>query len=176
MSNPTADIDTELDEEWLAAPHSRSRLSAALAAALILSLTFLGGVLVQKHWGATGTGSTASPSGLPGGFPNGAAPSGFPQLGGAAPGGPASAGTSQSGSATTTGSTTVIGTVISIHGTNWIVEDLGGKRHTITVPQETTVVREERSSTGTVNKGDTVTVAGTNAAGNSLNASRITLR
>lgn len=173
MSETRTDIDPHLDEEWLAAPHSRSRLSAALAAALILSLTFLGGVLVQKHWGAAATGTTAAPSGLPGGFPNGAAPSGFPQLGGAAPGGSASAGT---GNSTTTGPTTVIGTVISIHGTTWVVEDLGGKRHTITVPQDTTVVREQRSSTDTVVKGDTVTVAGTGAAGDSLNASRITLR
>lgn len=175
MSDTRIDIDTPDDEEWLAAPRARSRLSALLAGALLLSLTFLGGVLVQKHWGATGAGGSGAPPGLAGGFPNGAAPSGFPQPGGAALGGQRGATTDQPG-ATSSGTRSVIGTVVSIRGTTWVVEDLGGTRHTITVPTETTVVREQRSSTDTVAAGDTVTITGSGARDDQLNASRVTLR
>lgn len=174
-TSSTATESDLLEEEWLAAPSSRSRASTLLAGALVVSLAFLGGVLVQKQWG---TATTAAA--LPAGFPGGAVPSGFPEgFGGAAPGAVSGAGSgadSGADSESASDSVSLIGTVVSKKGEVWTVEDLGGTRHTITVSSSTRVVREQHSTTDSVSKGDVVSVTGTNADSDSLAATRVTLR
>ena len=163
--------DSLLDDEWLAAPTKRSRLRVVLAGVLVASLCFLGGMLVQKQWGTESTGTAAGPGGLPAGFPGagGALPdgaSGFP-----------GAGSGQQGTDSDAADDTdaVIGKVVEIHGDTWIVEDLGGERHTINVGDDTDVVREQHLGPADVKQGDTVNVTGTTVDGD-LNADEVTLR
>ena len=155
--------DRLLDEAWLAAPARRSRVRMVLAALLAASVCFLGGALVQKHFGAAASGASASPA-----FPDfaGGAPSGFP-------GGAPTGGDTGSGAADETDS--VIGTVVEIRDGEWVVEDLGGNRHTITVDEETSVIREEKLTLDDVKNGDLVQVTGTTSK-KKLQADDITLR
>lgn len=162
--------DALLDEEWLAAPVKRSRLRMILAGLLAASLCFLGGALVQKHYGAGSAGGAAG--GLPAGFPGGGS-GGFPG-GGAFPGGDPGTGTgtdtgtgtgSSSAPSGGTGdvgddSTAVIGKVVEVNGDTWVVEDLGGKRHTIKLADDTDVIREEKLQPADVKTGDTVNITG----------------
>ena len=166
--------DGLLEEDWLAAPVRRSRVRLVLAGLLAASVCFLGGALVQKHFGAeaSGTGATS-------GFPNfaGGGPSAFPG-GGFTGGGPPGAdqgtgGDTGSGAADSTDS--VIGRVVEIRDGEWVVEDLGGNRHTITVDEATSVVREEKLTLDQVKNGDRVQVTGTTDK-NKLQADDVTLR
>ena len=123
-------------------------------------LCFLGGALVQKHFGAEASGAGANSA-----FPNlaGGAPSGFPG-GGFAGGGPPGAdqGTGAgTGSGAADATDSVIGTVVEIRDGEWVVEDLGGNRHTITVDEDTSVIREEKLTLDQVKNGDSVQVTGT---------------
>jgi hypothetical protein len=165
--------DGLLDEAWLAAPARRSRVRMVLAALLAASVCFLGGALVQKHFGAEASGTGANS-----GFPNlaGGAPSGFPNglPGGALPGADQGAGAG-TGSGAADATDSVIGTVVEIRDGEWVVEDLGGHRHTITVDQDTSVVREEKLTLDQIENGATVQVTGTTNK-NKLQADDITLR
>lgn len=157
--------DPMLDDEWLAAPAKRSRARLVLVVALAAALCFLGGALVQKHYG---TSSTSSAAAGPGGFPGGQLPEGLPE--GFAQGGlPADAGTTEDDSQS------VIGEVVEVRGNVWIVEDLGGKRHEIQVGDETDVVRETSIKPSQVKVGDPVDITGTDNDGR-LQADEVTLR
>lgn len=170
MTN-TIDDDTMLDEEWLAAPRKRSRLRLVMVAGLIVSVCFLGGALAQKHLGgddAAASGPAGFPAGMPEGF--GGAAGGLP---GAAPQG---TGTSSAEPVSEAGSDDqVIGTVIEKNGDVWVVEDLGGKRHEVTVAEDTQVVRESRLTPSKVKTGDRVQISGATRGGR-LRAADITLR
>lgn len=170
MTTSTVD-DTMLDEEWLAAPRKRSRLRWVMVAALIASSCFLGGALAQKHLG----GDDAVASG-PAGFPAGML-EGFGGAAGGLPGtAPQGTGGSRTGSESEAGSDDqVIGTVIEKDGDVWVIEDLGGKRHEVTVADDTDVVRETELTPAKVKAGDRVQITGT-ARSNRLRASDITLR
>ena len=162
--------DPMLDEEWLAAPAKRSRLRAALAALLVAGLCFLGGALVQKHFGAS---SAEEASAGAGGFAGGQLPEGLPE--GIAQGGfPGGAADTSSGD-DSDDAEAVIGEVVAVRGDVWIVEDLGGKRHEVKVGDDTAVVRETRVATAQVNVGDPVDVTGTTSNGR-LQADEVTLR
>lgn len=168
MTTHTVD-DTMLGEEWLAAPRKRSRLRLVMIAGLMASVCFLGGALAQKHLGrdeVAASGPAAFPAGLPDGF-SGAG--GFP---GAAPQG---TGTSSTESDTEADPDQVIGTVVEKNDGVWVVEDLGGKRHEVTVTKDTSVVREARLTPAKVTSGDRVQITGV-ARGDRLQAADITLR
>lgn len=172
--------DPLLDEEWLAAPAKRSRGRLILVALLAASVCFLGGAFTQKHYGASTTAAAGGAAGLPDGFPGGG--QGFPGGAGGFPGGGTSdnqgqdsqSGTSGSGDAASA-TEAVIGNVVAIDGDTWTVEDLGGKRHQITVTDDTTITREQTLTGDQVAEGDTVNITGT-STGNKLAADQITLR
>lgn len=174
--------DPVLDEEWLATPKRRSRTRLVLVGLLAASVCFLGGALAQRHFGSTsaatsGLGPSAGlPSGMPSGFPGGSG--GFPGAGqsGAAASEEATGGSGAAGgSGAGGGADAVIGAVVRIRGGTWIVEDLGGKRHVITVSSATEVVRERRLTTEQVKTGQTVNITGTPSGGR-LAADHVTLR
>jgi uncharacterized protein YdeI (BOF family) len=159
----TAIDDPMLDEEWLAAPAKRSRLRLTLALVLAAALCFLGGALVQKGLGtdtaaATATGPTGSNGGqLPEGL-------GLPGA------------SDDAGSASTDDADrSVIGEVVQIRGDLWIVQDLGGQRHTITVGDDTDVTRETTVEPTQVEVGDPVDITGTDSGGQ-LQANEVTVR
>ena len=158
--------DPMLDDEWLAAPKKRSRLRTLLVVALAAAVCFLGGALVQKHYG---TASTSAADAGPGGFAGGQLPEGLAE--GLAQGGlPADVGT-----ATDDDSQSVIGEVVEVRGDVWIVEDLGGNRHEIQVGDATDVVRESSIKPSQVKVGDPVDITGTDNDGR-LQADEVTLR
>lgn len=172
-SSPT-EAETEfVDSVWLAAPSRRSRFRVGAVALLAVLLVFLGGVEVQKRWGADGSSST---SGRPtGSFPTGGSLpagglSGFPTGGSGAPSGTQSSGT-------TSGTTTpaVIGTLTRIQGDTWTVRDLGGRTHTVTVTAKTTVTRSLTRAAAPIRTGSSVTVQGTPQGGRVV-AAAITIR
>jgi hypothetical protein len=171
-ADQTVDDEHVLDEEWLAAPRRRSRLRFLLAATLAAALCFLGGALVQKHFGTVeSTTVSGLPSGVPNGFP-GTDDGEFP--GGGQPsansGAPATApGTGDDG----TGA--VIGTVVEIDRNVWVVEDLGGERHEVRVGDQAHIVRETELTADQVAVGDRVDVTGT-TLDNELVADDVTLR
>lgn len=161
-----------LDEEWLAAPRSRSRLRLTLTAALAASVCFLGGALVQKHLGTDASTSAAQgPSGFPSGgtFLGGGTLPGRGELPGA---GTTDVPEPSGGSADTEA---VIGTVLSIDGHVWTVEDLGGMKHQVRVDDDPHVVRETKLSAEQVAVGDRVDISGTTTNGQ-LTAKDVTLR
>lgn len=160
--------DPMLDEEWLAAPVKRSRLRALLVVALAATVCFLGGALVQKHFGTASTSAAAGPGGFTGGqLPEGI-PTGMPE--GLAQGGfPADTGT------TDDDTQSVIGELVEVRGDVWIVEDLGGKRHEVQVGDDTDVVRESSIRSSQVKVGDPVDITGTESDGR-LQADDVTLR
>ncbi len=164
-------MTTDWDDAWLAEPVRRSRWRLMLVLALAASLVFLAGVEVQKAFGTSSGGtSAASPAG---GFPSGM-PSGLPS-GMAAPGGATStddgSGSSSSGATT---QTEVIGTVVARHGDVWVVEDLGGTKHRITVSEETRIVRESSLSASDVRTGATVDI--TTTSDDAGSAATVTVR
>lgn len=173
------DLD-ELDEEWLQATAKKSRSRTILIALLAASLVFLGGVLVQRNFGSTESSSTTPDLGaLSGGFPGGGEmPEGFPNLSqlGGGQGMPGASGAAQpDGSDSAADDTTaVIGKITSIKGDVWTVEDLGGKKHRVTINDDTTLTtslhnpKEPAIDT-------TVTVEGTESEGD-LAADSIQIR
>ena len=168
----TLSDEAVLDEEWVAAPRSRSRLRLVLAVLLGASLCFLGGALVQKHFGPdpTAAAAAAGPTGFPGGgaLPGGG--QGFPGAG-ELPG----AGSTTAPGAAADGAAAVVGTVVSIDGDVWTVEDLGGTRHEVRVTDDSDVVRETELTSDQVAVGDRVDISGTSTDGQ-LTAEDITLR
>lgn len=168
IDDPVVDEPGMLDEEWLAAPKKRSRIQLTMVGLLIASLCFLGGSLTQKYFGADDSSSAAQ--GVPGGLPAGL-PDGFP-----AGGLPA---TNEGGASTAPAedesSDSIIGTVVEIKGDTWVVEDLGGKRHEVTVAKDTDVTRETRITTDDIKTGDRVQVTGTTKA-KQLQADSVTQR
>lgn len=163
-----------LDEEWLSAAPRRSRTRMVLLGALVLAAAFLGGVQVQRHYGAdssAGTSSGGLPTGMPSGFPAGG---GFP---GATTGGTTTgSGQGSGGGSGSSASSQVIGTVVSVTGDTWTVKDLGGTKHTITVDSETRIVREETVDPADVSTGTTVDISGAPGSSGDVTATTITLR
>ncbi|MBJ7359525.1 hypothetical protein [Nocardioides sp.] len=169
--------DTMLDEAWLAAPRHRSRLRLVLATLLAASLCFLGGTLVQKHFGAETSATPAGPAGLPTGAEG--FPEGFPAAGGQVPGavtgGSGDDGTGDTENEGTDDTGAVVGTVVSIDGDVWTVEDLGGERHEVRVTADSDLVRETSLTPDQVAVGDLVDISGTTAGGR-LTAADVALR
>jgi len=169
MTHTQAQTEPEtelLDEEWLSAPTRRSRLRSVLVVLLAAALVFLGGVEVQRRFGATpsGTDSATGPS-LPGG---GVLPSGLA-------GGPQGTPPDASGS-TGTDEAAVIGTLQSVKGDVWTIKDLGGTLHEVTVSSTVRIVRETSVAASDVETGATVDISGTTGDDGQVTATTITLR
>ena len=167
------------DDDFLPQQPKRvPRLTVALVGVLVLGFGLLGGIWVQKSFGAQ-----SSASGFPGGaagFPGGSGmPGGSGLPGGSGmPGGGRSGngGTGGSGTGTadtgTTDAPAVVGTVASVSSDQLSVEDFGGTKHEVTLTEKTTLTaplghRELKS-------GDTVSVVGT-TSGTTITATAITV-
>lgn len=152
---------------------SPSKLTVSLVAVLVLGVGIVGGIWIQKQFGAQSSAVAA-------GFPAGGGRGGFPGGGQGMPG----SGTRPSGAADQTsngggGSTTdseapvVVGIVTKLESDQLTVEDLGGKTHTVTVSESTTVTLP--FAHGELKTGDTVSITGS-TTGNKVTASTITVR
>jgi hypothetical protein len=159
----------ELDDEDFAPPPPRgkaSKFTVLLTGLVVLALGFLGGALVQKHEGTSGTTTAAARAGRlrtalgAGGFGTGAG--GFAGFGEGA--GTAGAGTGAAaggaGAAAAPGPV-AIGTVVSITGNTLVVKDLGGKLHTLTLGSGVTLSTTSPLTATALKPGQTVTVDGT---------------
>lgn len=161
-----------LDDEWLGAAPRRSRARVVLLGALVVAAAFLGGVEVQRHFGAASDSASATAGGLPAGLPDG-----FP-AGGAFPGATTGGATTGAGEGGTGSSATsqVIGTLVAVHGDTWTVKDLGGTKHQVTVDGETRILREQQVDPADVPTGTTVDVSGAAGSSGEVTATTITLR
>jgi hypothetical protein len=162
-----ANNDLADDDDGDFAPRPRQRLgllSGVLVMALAIALGFLGGELVQKHYGTTATAAGAGANraaafagreGAAGAF---GANGGFGQAGagtGTGTGAGTGAGTG------TAASPAVIGTVTSIKGMTMIVTNLGGMKVTVHLTSTTTVTLPVAK--GALKAGLTVSVVGRTA-------------
>jgi len=94
--------------------------------------------------------------------------------GGGGPGGPPAPPPAGTGD-TADDTDAVVGTVVSIDGDVWVVEDLGGERHEVRVTDESDLVRETPLTPEEVAVGDRVDISGTTTEGQ-LTAEDVTLR
>lgn len=164
-------VDDQALDDADFAPRPRQRLgllSGVLAAALAVAIGFLGGEIVQKHYGTAATaagtagGRAATYAGRQGGyaaFGNGAA---------------AQPGTGATSTGTATAAVpAVIGTVTSLKGATMIVTNLGGRKVTVHLTGATTVTVSVAKHALTA--GQTVAVAG-RTANKVVTATSVTVR
>jgi ferric-dicitrate binding protein FerR (iron transport regulator) len=161
---PTAELNgVEPDDEVDQIPPARgpiSRLTMALVAGLLLVAAFGGGVLVQKNHDAGLTAAPAAAGGRPAGGAGGGLPAG---LGGGGGGGTA-----------TSSGPAVVGTVVSVKGTEITVKDFAGKTHVVHTTGNTTV--SVPGALTALKAGSTVSVAGTSDPSGSVDATSVTKR
>jgi Domain of unknown function (DUF5666) len=157
----------EDDADFAAVPPRRRvpALTKLLFVAIIATLAFGGGVLVQKGHDAT---LAATPS-----VPN------FASL--IAGGGrPTGAGGATSSASPASGSTSdvpvLVGTIESISGSDLTVKDLGGTSHAVHATATTTISTVATDWSGTLKAGATVSIQGTKAADGSVTATVVTQR
>ena len=158
------------DDEEDFAPRARQRfglLSGLLVLALAIALGFLGGEIVQKHYGtaASASGVTARRAAFAGGEGGfGGFGAGTGTGAGAGPGaGTGNAAGTGTGAGTTTTVPAVIGTVTTIKGTTVVVKNLGGKSVTVHLTSATTITVSVKAKA--LKAGQTVAVVGTTATG-----------
>lgn len=165
-----------LDDPWLAEPPKRSKLRLVLAILLAAAVVFYGGVEVQKRYGTAESAAATGP--MAGGFtpPDGATlPGGGQFPGGGAGDDSTDQGTGNQGTGGSDASS-VIGTVVSLQGGKLVVEDFGGKKHTITLGSDVRVVLETTGSADDVQRGSTVEVNGQADDSGRVTATTITVR
>ena len=154
----------EDDSDFAVVPPRRRvpALSKFLFVAIIATLAFGGGVLVQKQHDASLTSASRVPdfaSLLGGGLPTG---------GGSGP--------SSSGGALTSDVPVLVGTVESVSGTELTVKDLGGTSHAVHSTATTTLSIVGAGWSGSLKPGATVSIQGTKAADGSVTATVVTQR
>ena len=146
-------------------------LTKLLFVAIIGTLAFAGGVLVQKQHDAALTSASRTPD-FASLFAGGGVPTG-PSAGGTGTG--ATAGGSTAGGST--GAVPVlIGTVESVSGSDLTVKDLGGTSHVVHATATTTLSVVSADWSGSLKAGATVSVQGTKAADGSVTATVVTQR
>jgi hypothetical protein len=134
-------------------------ITAALALAVAVAGGVVGGVEVQKHWGAsTSSGTPARAAAFAGiaGRAGGAAGGGFPGFGGA-------------------GATGTNGTVTLIKGSTLYVTDASGNTVLVHTTAGSAVQKTVAGTIKTVHPGDAVTVTGTKSSDGSYSARQITI-
>jgi hypothetical protein len=148
-------------------------LTKLLFVAIIGTLAFAGGVLVQKQHDASLTTGPASLASLfAGGLPTG----GGGGLGGGLGGAPTSSAPATSGGGSTGDVPVLIGTVESVSGSDLTVKDLGGTSHVVHATATTTVSVVSADWSGSLKAGATVSVQGSKAADGSVTATSVTQR
>ena len=161
---PSSVSDDELTAALSAPPPSPRalRLTKVLVTALVLVVGFVGGMLVQKNWGAD-SGQLAGPTGARGDFDTSNLPEGFPSgmgFPGAANGAGQQDGTgtgADDGGAPSTGEVTLVdGDVIYL-----TLSD--GTQLRVELGDDTTIEKTKTTSADVndIKEGDTVTVTGT---------------
>jgi hypothetical protein len=158
------------DDAAFAAGPPRRRLPALtkiLVLAIIGTLAFGGGVLVQKQHDATLTAASRVPdfASLIGG-------------GGGLPTGPSAAGvgTGSTAGASAGDAPVLVGTVESVSGSDLGVKDLGGTLHVVHATATTTLSIVGADWSGSLKPGATVSIQGTKAADGSVTATVVTQR
>ena len=178
-TQPDAVTLAEEDADLTAVPPRRRvpALTKLLFVAIIGALAFGGGVLVQKQHDATLAPASRVPdfaSLIGGGLPAGAGPGG-----GAAPssapaaGGGAAVGT---GGGSTGDVPVLVGTVVSVSGSDLTVKDFGGTSHVVHATTTTTLSITSADWSSSLKAGATVSVQGTKAADGSVTATAVTQR
>ena len=142
-------------------------ITKVLLVGILVAAGFGGGVMIQKNFGA---GSTNSPTGLPN--LAGGPPAGF--LAGA--GGRGGSGSGSGQGSTAASGPVVVGTVVSVSGSDVTVKDLGGATHVIHVTATTGLATAGVDWSTSLKPGSTVSVNGTKADDGSVAASTITQR
>jgi hypothetical protein len=159
---PTAELaGVEPDDDSDQIPPARgpvSRLTMALVAGLLLVAAFGGGVLVQKNHDAGLTAAPAAAAGRPAGGAGGG-------LGGGGSGG---------GGTTSSSAPAVVGTVVSVKGTELTVKDFAGKTHVVHTTGNTTV--SVPGALSALKAGSAVSVTGTSDPSGSVDATAVTKR
>jgi hypothetical protein len=161
---PRAD---HLAEELAARPPRAKlpRLTLALGAGVLVAVGFVGGVLAQKHYGPSSTGTANRASALASAFA-GARGRGFG--GGGGGGGLGAGGTGGLGANSITGSITVVS------GDTLYVTASDGTVYTVKTSGSTTVSITSSGSLSQLKPGQTVTIAGTSGGSGTVDATTIT--
>lgn len=164
LTRSYAEALLEDDADFAAVPPRRRvpALTKILFVAIIATLAFGGGVLVQKQHDATLTSASRVPdfaSLLGGGLPTGGG------------GGPTA-----SGGTSTSDTPVLVGTVESVSGTDLAVKDLGGTSHVVHSTATTTLSIVGAGWSGSLKLGATVSIQGTKAADGSVTATVVTQR
>jgi hypothetical protein len=133
-------------------------ITAALALAVAVAAGVVGGVEVQKHWGASTASATPARAAGFAGF--------------AGRGGGGAAGGFGGGAAGATGTT---GTVTLIKGSTLYVTDASGNTVLVHTTAGSAVQKTVTATIKTVHPGDSVTVTGTRASDGSYSARQITI-
>lgn len=154
-----------LSKELAAAAPKRwwNRGTVGLGVAALLMGGFLGGVQVQKQWGA----ETAAAGAFPGGGNRGGFPSGLSASG--APGGFGQ--NAEQGTEAGTGTT---GKVKLVNGKTIYIETEDGSTVTVKTDGGTTVATAKKGKLSDVKAGDSVTVEGETATDGSVTATSVT--
>lgn len=149
------------------------RVTAVLAAAVLVGAGILGGIEIQKHWVSTSSGSG---SGFAGGNASSLRAAFQSRFGGGA-------GSSASGGASSRGGFGgfggfgggASGTVTLVKGSDLYVTEASGNTVLVHTSAGSRVTRTVTGSVKAIHPGDTVSVNGTQAANGSWTASSITL-
>jgi len=171
-----AALEFEEDDADITALPPRRRVPAltkVLFVAILGTLAFGGGVLVQKQHDASLTTTPASLASLfAGGLPTG----GGGGLGGGLGGAPTSSAPATTGSGSTGDVPVLIGTVESVNGSDLTVKDLGGTSHAVHATATTTISVVSADWSASLKVGATVSIQGSKAADGSVTATAVTQR
>jgi len=160
-----ASADNELLTQILARRRRRlPRMTMALAALLVVALTFAVGAEVQKHYGKTAAATGATGGGAAAAFARARAAGGGPAGGFGGAGG----GFGAAASGTT-------GTVTLIKGTTLYVTDSSGTTSMVKTSASSRVTKTVTSSVKTIAPGSVVTVVGPQAKDGSYTATSISV-
>jgi Domain of unknown function (DUF5666) len=168
----SAALEFEEDDADITALPPRRRVPALtklLFVAILGTLAFGGGVLVQKQHDASLTASPASLASLfAGGLPAGG--------GGGLGAGPTASGSPTGGTGSTGVVPVLIGTVESVNGSDLTVKDLGGTSHVVHATATTTISVASADWSASLKVGATVSIQGSKAADGSVTATAVTQR
>ena len=165
-SQPYDDDDVDAEPLTLPAKRRLPMLTAVLAVALLIAGAFIVGAEVQKHWGASSSGSST-----------GGASSFASRFGGAGRTGTTtgSAGARAGAFGALAGGGATIGTVSVIKGTTLYVTDTSGNTVKVVVPVGTSVSKTVTTNVKGIRPGQTVVVRGTTGKNGNVTAQSITL-
>ena len=165
-SQPYDDDDVDAEPLVLPAKRRLPMLTAVLAVALLIAGAFIVGAEVQKHWGASSSGSGSGASSFASRF-GGAGRTGTTTTTG-------SAGTRAGAFGALAGGAT-IGTVSVIKGSTLYVTDTSGNTVKVVTSPGSTVSKTVTTNVKAIRPGDTVVVRGTTGKNGNVTAQSITL-